>query len=317
MKSTSIEYAFIIVLCIAVIAIIFSIFLFSKLIFIHRRLRDISLVLDDISEGNINRKILANPKDITSVICYKINDMGYSFEKQLIGFKKASQTNKQLMTSLSHDVRTPLTTLIGYLDAVKKGIVNGEEREEYIETARLKAYAMKDYLDTLFEWFKLNSDEEVFAIQSVEICELTRNILKDWIPIFEDKTIDFEIDIPEQYIPIEIDKNAYTRIVSNLIQNILLHSGADSISVSISQLDSSVKIRVSDNGKGIAKEDLLHIFERTYKCNNTNYGKGSGLGLAIVKQLVSKMNGTIAAESELGKGTTFTIQFKFTRFIQG
>lgn len=312
MKSTSIEYAFIIVLCIAVTAVIFSIILFSKLILLHRKLRNISLALDDISEGNINRKILANPKDITSVICYKINDIGYSFEKQLIGFKKASQTNKQLMTTLSHDVRTPLTTLIGYLDAVKKGIAYGEEREEYIETARIKAYTMKDYLDTLFEWFKLNSDEEVFKIQSIEICELTRNILKDWIPVFEDKAMDFEIDIPEQYIAIEIDKNAYTRIVSNLIQNILLHSGADGISVSISQVDTSVKISISDNGKGIAKEDLLHIFERTYRCNNTNCGNGSGLGLAIVKQLVLKMNGIIAAESQLDKGTTFTIQFKIS-----
>ena len=108
------------------------------------------------------------------------------------------ETNRQLMTSLSHDVRTPLTTLIGYLDAAHKGLVTGKDRDDYIETARRKAHDLKEYIDVLFDWYKLNSNEFALEIQSVEAAELTRNILIDWIPIFEDKQVDYDIDIPEQ-----------------------------------------------------------------------------------------------------------------------
>jgi K+-sensing histidine kinase KdpD len=79
-------------------------------------------------------------------------------------------------------VRTPLTTLIGYLDAAHRGIVEGKEREDYLETARRKAHDLKDYIDVLFDWFKLNSSEFALSIERVELAELTRNILKDGFP---------------------------------------------------------------------------------------------------------------------------------------
>ena len=99
---------------------------------------------------------------------------------------------------LFRSVRTPLTTLIGYLDAAHRGIVTGKDKDDYIETARRKAHDLKEYIDILFDWFKLNSNEFAMDINTVEAAELTRNILIDWIPIFEDRQIDYNIDIPEQ-----------------------------------------------------------------------------------------------------------------------
>ena len=96
------------------------------------------------------------------------------------------------------DVRTPLTTLIGYLDAAHKGLVTGKDRDDYIEIARRKAHDLKEYIDVLFDWFKLNSNEFALEIHPIEAAELTRNILIDWIPIFEDKQVDYDIDILEQ-----------------------------------------------------------------------------------------------------------------------
>lgn len=93
------------------------------------------------------------------------------------------------MTSLSHDVRTPLTTLIGYLDAAHKGMVNGKERDDYIENARRKAHDLKEYIDVLFDWFKLGSNEFSMNISTVDLTELTRNILIDWIPILESSSV--------------------------------------------------------------------------------------------------------------------------------
>jgi signal transduction histidine kinase len=297
------------VVAVAVFAVISTLMLSQKMHNVKLKLNDISEILDDIAHGNSNRIILAKPSDMTSMICYKMNDIVHEFRRQVIDLKKSEKTNSQLMTSLSHDVRTPLTTLIGYLDAAQKGIVAGAEREEYIETARLRAHDMKDYVDVLFEWFKLNSNEETFTIRNVELAELTRNLLKDWIPIFESNRLDFDIDIPEKRINVNLDTDAYTRIINNLIQNVISHSRATHINIKISLLTAGVMISVTDNGKGIPKQDLPHVFERLYKCDTARSEKGSGLGLSIVQQLVEKMGGLISVQSEPYKRTEFIVQF--------
>lgn len=265
--------------------------------------------LDDIKAGNGNRRILSATDELTASIAYEVNDIVSSYEKELSSFRQAEEVNKQLMTSLSHDVRTPLTTLIGYLDAAHKGIVTGKDKDEYVEIARRKAHDLKEYIDVLFDWFKLNSDEFVLLIDPVEAVELTRNILIDWIPIFEDKQIDYSIDIPEQPFRVRLDPDAYMRVLNNLIQNVIVHSHADKINISLSNQDGNMKIVVADNGVGIEKDDLKHIFERLYKCDKGRSEKGSGLGLSIVHQLVEKMNGTITAESTPGNGTMFALYF--------
>lgn len=265
--------------------------------------------LEDIKAGNGNRRILSATDEFTASIAYEVNDIVSSYEKELSSFRQAEEVNKQLMTSLSHDVRTPLTTLIGYLDAAHKGIVTGKDKDEYVEIARRKAHDLKEYIDVLFDWFKLNSDEFVLLIDPVEAVELTRNILIDWIPIFEDKQIDYSIDIPEQPFRVRLDPDAYMRVLNNLIQNVIVHSHADKINISLSNQDGNMKIVVDDNGVGIEKDDLKHIFERLYKCDKGRSEKGSGLGLSIVHQLVEKMNGTITAESTPGNGTMFALYF--------
>ena len=265
--------------------------------------------LEDIKAGNGNRRILSATDEFTASIAYEVNDIVSSYEKELSSFRQAEEVNKQLMTSLSHDVRTPLTTLIGYLDAAHKGIVTGKDKDEYVEIARRKAHDLKEYIDVLFDWFKLNSDEFVLLIDPVEAVELTRNILIDWIPIFEDKQIDYSIDIPEQPFRVRLDPDAYMRVLNNLIQNVIVHSHTDKINISLSNQDGNMKIVVADNGVGIEKDDLKHIFERLYKCDKGRSEKGSGLGLSIVHQLVEKMNGTITAESTPGNGTMFALYF--------
>ena len=265
--------------------------------------------LEDIKAGNGNRRILSATDELTASIAYEVNDIVSSYEKELSSFRQAEEVSKQLMTSLSHDVRTPLTTLIGYLDAAHKGIVTGNDKDEYVEIARRKAHDLKEYIDVLFDWFKLNSNEFVLSIDPVEAVELTRNILIDWIPIFEDKQIDYSIDIPEQPFRVLLDPDAYMRVLNNLIQNVIVHSHADKINISLSNQDGNMKIVIADNGVGIEKDDLKHIFERLYKCDKGRSEKGSGLGLSIVHQLVEKMNGTITAESTPGNGTMFALYF--------
>lgn len=294
----------IILLVITVIVIVYAAFILHNE---RRQIKEVAEALSDVKNGNGNRRVLADPNQILSPLIYEVNDIIRTYEDRIAGFQQMEETNKQLMTSLSHDVRTPLTTLIGYLDAAHKGVVSGAEREEYIETARRKAYDLKGYIDVLFDWFKLNSDEFAMTIQRTEAAELTRNILIDWIPLLEDQGIEYSIEIPEQAVIVDLDPDSYMRIVNNLMQNVITHSQADAVKVFLTTQEGRMRLSVADNGIGIGKDDLKQIFSRLYKCDKGRSEKGSGLGLSIAYQLAEKMGGQLTAESIPGQGATFIL----------
>lgn len=273
----------------------------------RRQIKEVAEALSDVRSGNGNRRVLADPTQLLSPLVYEINDIIRSYEDRIASFQQTEETNKQLMTSLSHDVRTPLTTLIGYLDAVHKGVVTGAEREEYVETARRKAYDLKGYVDVLFDWFKLNSDEFTMSIQRTEAAELTRNILIDWIPLLEDQHIEYSIEIPDRAVIVDLDPDSYMRIINNLLQNVITHSQADTVTVLLAAQEDTIRLSVADNGVGIGKEDLKQIFSRLFKCDKGRSEKGSGLGLSIAYQLAEKMGGKLSAESSPGQGATFIL----------
>ena len=277
-----------------------------------KQIGEMSEALEDVKKGNGNRRILADPHELAAPIAYGINDIILSYEDKLSAYRRMEETNRQLMTSLSHDVRTPLTTLIGYLDAVRKGIVSGKERDDYLKVACRKSYELKEYIDVLFDWFKLGSNEYTMNITDVDLTELTRKILICWIPVLEDAQIDFVIDIPEQPFLVKADPDGYMRILNNLMQNVISHSHGDKIEIALSEQGGKIEILLSDNGVGMDQEDLKHIFERLYKCDKGRSEKGSGLGLSIVHQLVAKLDGTITVESVPEEGTVFILLFPLT-----
>lgn len=289
-------------LCICVIA-----YLATKLCRVREQLSIIKDVLEDIKKGNLNRRILTRKNDMTKTICYNINEIAAGDQAQLVRLKQSEQAYKRLMTSLSHDVKTPLTSLVGYLEAIQEKIVTGEEKEEYISVALDKAHHLKDFVESLFEWVKLDAKEQIFQFEICDLNELSRDILADWIPTLEDKQFTYEIDIPDVEYSIRIDRNAYTRILNNLLQNALLHSGGNKISIHISGDEKQATIIVADNGKGIPEKDLPHIFERLYQGDESRRVSGNGLGLSIVQELVTIHGGTIGAESPPYGGTTLTI----------
>ena len=313
------------------ISVFINIVLCSKVISINKKISQSNEVLDDIKKGNGNRKILSKDNDNFSEIIYKINEIVYLYEEKLTEFRKKENANNQLLTSLSHDIRTPLTSIIGYTDAIKKELLkdglnykydlqsviennntleNNNVIENYIDIVREKSYSLKEYLDNVFDWFKLNSNEFYLDLKDTEITELSRNIIKSWIVIFEEKNIDFDIEIEEKEIICEIDQNAYARVINNIIQNAVEHSKTKKIQISIKEEFRKIFITIKDFGVGIEPDDLKHIFDRLYKCDKARNKVGSGLGLYITKELVEKMNGCINVKSEVGEGTEFEIIFE-------
>lgn len=325
------------------ISLIINIILCSKVISINKKISESSEVLDDIKRSNGNRRILSKDEDNFSEIIYKINEIVYIYEEKLAEFRKKENANNQLLTSLSHDIRTPLTSIIGYTDAIKKELLkddlndkynlqnvsknynnienhntlenndmlkNDKVIDNYIDIVREKSYSLKEYLDNVFDWFKLNSNEFYLDLKDTEITELSRNIIKSWIVIFEEKDINFDIEIEEKEIICNLDQNAYARVINNIIQNAVEHSKTRKIQISIKEEGRKIFIIIKDFGVGIEPADLEHIFDRLYKCDKARNKVGSGLGLYITKELVEKMNGCIDVISEVGKGTEFKIELE-------
>lgn len=289
------------------LALLLILYLLLKLRRIREQLSLIKEALEDLKKGNLNRRVLAWENDMTKQICYDINQIAVSSQSRLIQQKQAEQAYKRLMTSLSHDVKTPLASLVGYLEAVENGLVTGQEKEEYIHVACSNAYRLKDFVTALFEWVKLDAGEQIFHFERMDINELTRNIIAEWIPVMESAGLNYDIEIPETEYDVSADQNAFTRILNNLLQNVMIHSEADHVMLRMTEDTRQAEITVTDNGKGISEDDLPHIFERMYQCDGSRSAKGNGLGLSIAKELVSAHKGTITAASTTGAGTTFTI----------
>lgn len=281
--------------------------LIAKLRRVNKQLSIINDALNDIKNGNLNRRVLARKNDMIKDICYAINEITVNSQAQLFRAKQSEQAYKRLMTSLSHDIKTPLASLVGYLEAIQEKIVNEEEKEEYIKVALNKAYRLKNFVLNLFEWVKLDAKEQIFKFEICDLNELSRNIMAEWIPVMEDKQFEYEINIPEQEYNICLDRNAYARILNNLIQNSLMHSKGSKISISISENEHRASIIVEDNGTGIPDKDLPHVFERLYRADESRSTAGNGLGLSIVHELVSVHGGTINIKKPSGGGVSFHI----------
>ena len=275
----------------------------------RQKLAEIERAVADIRSGNGCRRILARPGEPAAALVYEINDIVRGYEGQIAALQAAREANRQLMTSLSHDVRTPLTTLIGSLDAAHRGLLTGQAREDSLAAARRKAHELKDYVDALFDWFKLQSGEFSLQPRPVEAVELTRNFLADWVPLWEEQGMNYRLQIPEGPFRAALDPDAYRRILNNLLQNALTHSRAQCTSVTLTARDGALEVQVADDGVGIPAEALPHIFERLYKGDASRGSRGSGLGLSIARQLALCMGGSLTAASTPGKGAVFTLQF--------
>ena len=281
----------------------------SGMVKTNRQLDTICDVLADVKDGNLNRRILAQKAGKIREICYEINEIVEIMQNRIIEQKISEQSYKRLMTGLSHDVKTPLASLIGYLEAIDGRMVKEEKRDRYVNIALMKAIQLKDFTNDLFEWVKLDAKEKVFHFQKLDIVELTRTIILDWLNVFEKKEITYEFQIPETECSMFLDKIAYERIINNLFQNILVHSDADKMKLDMEILDEKVCIDITDWGTGIEEGKLPFIFERLYQCDEARAMEGNGLGLAIVKELLAAHHASIYVESMEGEFTRFKIVF--------
>ncbi|KOA18081.1 sensor histidine kinase YycG [Clostridium homopropionicum DSM 5847] len=262
------------------------------------QIRKTTEILEEILKGNENLKIHIGYNDPIAPLVFKINQLAASYQEIKIKTYRKEQSRKQMFSNLSHDVRTPLTSVLGYLDALCDLRVDEKDMDDYLQTAKIKAYELKEYIDELFTMTKIDAEEMQLNFESVDLFELLRSELIGWIPELQNKNITLEVQIPDEECFIIADQHALTRVFRNMLQNAVRYGGRGNfIGVHAWKYENDVCFQVWDKGPGLSKEEVSKVFDRLYKSDSSRRTKGHGLGLAIAKELVQKMKGKIYMKS--------------------
>ncbi|MDE5824682.1 MAG: HAMP domain-containing histidine kinase [Lachnospiraceae bacterium] len=246
----------------------------------------------------------------TQEIITLFNEIVENYRREMIILKRENRTYRQSITSISHDIRTPLTSAKGYLQMLSKDTLSDDDmkkHQEYIATVERRVDDVTDLLNQLFEYARVEAGELEFVMERINLA----NLFLDTVSMFYNDflNIDYEpvIDVPSAPCYVLADRNALVRIIENLIKNALVH-GTGEYHFSLRTHDGQVCLRVSNRTDHIEQKDLDRIFDRFYTTDTSRTHKTTGLGLAIVKQFAERMNGEVSASLQ---GDIFMVDIVF------
>ena len=296
----------ILVLINIVTAIILSYFLFGKKL--GKPLENIIEGINELSCGNYEIKF--EEKGIYKNVFKNLNNLGITLRDNKNKRDELDKMRDTWISSISHDVKTPLSSVKGYSELMKdtEYTFSREEILDYSAIIYDKASYIEGLIGDLNLTYKIKNKAFTLDKKEVNLVHLLQNIIIEILnhPLYSNRNITFEPS--EEIICAYVDEALFKRCLVNLIFNSIIHNDEDvKINVSIYKMD-NIYIEIKDNGNGISPEDLKHIFERYYRGTNASSSKeGSGLGMAIAKQVLDIHEASISIESSLGVGTTLTL----------
>jgi len=272
-------------------------------------IQDISKGLQAISKGDFEYRVPQKGDDEIGLLAKNINSMADELKKSIYEERRSEKLKNELITNVSHDLRTPLTSVMGYLRLyTEKKYDSAEQAQEYIDIAYKKSISLKELIDYLFEYTKLNNFDIKLDMEVFDINRLARQVIQEIMPVALEKNIKFETNLKDQKFFINADAGKMARVVENIISNAIKYSGSGSrIDVVSFKRDCEVILEISNPSDSINDEDLKNIFERFYRIDKSRSGSlgGSGLGLSIAKSIIHLHEGKIWAEYKDSKVSIF------------
>ncbi len=245
-------------------------------------------------------------------LCAQINRLLDRHQRMLADYRRSEISSKKMLSNISHDIRTPLTVILGYLEIIR---LNGGEQRELIDKVEARAKAVSDLVEQFFTLAKLEAGDMEIALSKLELCELCREVVLDFYEILSGKDYEVEVEIPEKTVYVQGNRDAIRRILNNLISNSLRYgSEGRYLGIFLHEDEKQVYIDVTDRGRGIEKDFAEHIFDRLFTMEDSrNRGiQGNGLGLTIARSLARQMGGDVTLVSRPWQKTSFTVALKRT-----
>ncbi len=274
----------------------------------------LSTAIQNISEGDLNTTVDVVGDDEFSAMAANLNKMVEDIRRLMDKERESERTKNELITNIAHDLRTPLTSIIGYLELLSgpNSNMSAEMEKKYINITYTKAKRLEKLIEDLFGFTKLNYGKVSMKVTKVDIVKLLSQLLEEFYPNFMDKDLAYELqsNVPAKII--NADGNLLARLFDNLINNAIKY-GAEGkrIVVKIHAAESTVTVSVTNYGYVIPKEELPLLFEKFYRVEHSRSSNtgGTGLGLAIARNIVEMHGGTIGVTSDLN-GTVFTVRLQ-------
>lgn len=243
-------------------------------------------------------------------LCAQINRLLDRRQRMLADYRRSEISSKKMLSNISHDIKTPLTVILGYLEIIR---LNGGEQRELIDKVEARAKAVSDLVEQFFTLAKLEAGDMEIALSKTELCELCREVVLDFYEILSGKDYEVEVEIPEKTVYVQGNRDAIRRILNNLISNSLRYgSEGRYLGIFLHEDEKQVYIDVTDRGRGIEKDFAEHIFDRLFTMEDSRNRdiQGNGLGLTIARSLARQMGGDVTLVSRPWQKTSFTVALK-------
>lgn len=297
----------------ASVIVAIAIFLGTFLFLVNIKVKYIKYLTKEvkvIKEEGFGKTIKVVGEDELAELCRSINDMSVELGQKIENEKKIENNKNELITNISHDLKTPLTSIIGYLDILNNKELDEEDKQEYIKIAYNKSLRLKSLVNELFEYTKLAGNDIKFEKAKVNISLLLNQAVGESIINFEEKNIDVVLNNPYNEILCNIDSTQMLRVFENLIKNAEKYSDHDSVfKVSVKVSKDDILISFTNKCEGLKGESVENLFEKFYRNDKSRSKEGSGLGLPITKRIVELHDGDIWAEKN-DDNITFNIRLK-------
>ena len=244
----------------------------------------------------------------------QINALLEKYLKIKADYRRSEITSKKMLSNISHDIKTQMTVILGYLEIMQ---LSQTPSGEMLKKVERKAQSVMELINQFFTLSKIESGDMDIELSRVDICEICRESVLDFYELLSNKKFYVKVDMPETPIYIQGNKEALQRILFNLISNVVRY-GADGkyLGISLRDDDRNVYVDVTDKGKGIDKAFADSIFDRLFTMEDSRNRniQGNGLGLTIAQNLAQRLGGTITLESIPHEKTTFTVRLKKISF---
>lgn len=281
---------------------------------IRKTLRKISQKLSEILKTDSEEKLMefTEDRDLIEVMA-QINNLLLDRQKIRADYKKEQIASKKMLSNISHDIKTPLTVILGYMEILRLN----NEQDEMLCKVENKARQVLEMIKEFFTLAKLEAGDTPIHLQKIDLTESCRESVLSFYELLVQKEYQVEIVIPEDKIYVRGDADAIQRILFNLISNAIRYgSDGNYLGVRLWEDDSCAYIEIIDKGKGIEKEFAANVFERLYTMEDSRNRnmQGTGLGLTIAKNLAAQLGGDIFLDSEPGVKTVFTVKLKKIKY---
>lgn len=307
------EVVFLVVFGLILGIVLFTIYflIFTKKFAIY--IDEIARKVNDISGGDFDARIDIRFEDEFTVIASRINKMADDVKRIMENERKSEVVKNDLITSVAHDLRTPLTSIIGYLDLVSnKDDLGDEVRKQYISIAYNKSKRLERLIEDLFAYTKFSTEEIAIYPSEMDMVKFLEQLVDEFYPSFQEAGLEYEFQTSHSQAIIEADGDLLVRAFANLISNAVKY-GKDgkSIKIKLVKKIDHVIVTITNFGELIPEKDLDNIFDRFYRVESSRSSKtgGTGLGLAIAKNIIKLHGGVITARSDFS-GTVFEVMLK-------